>query len=704
MNILRKTLCVLCVAVILLSLSCLPATADTDNTVRNRKLVSVVYDDSGSMCNEKWEYTSYAMQCFAAMLNKEDTLDITYMSNYNTAFTVDTARRKESVEQIRNHDRSGGTPVESVDAAFNALKAHDDKNPNSQYWLIVITDGQMLGDEPVEDKINHIADTTMPNGTKPRIEYMTICDVSNSFTPSFAKSNVNVSPAKTAQQVLDVISEIACDISGRYAVDSKDIRYIDDKTVEVDADVPLSRIGILAQKSGATVTAITGTEKQKLTEESNLPVMLPGKYDAGMSDDEKSVLRGNVALYCHTGGNIAPDTYTITFSEPYSKENLVIMFEPAFELRIQVTVDGTVVKDLSSLVADQEVDIEAVLFETGTDNRILSSMLPSGAVSKITLQENGKEVTTKPSLKLKAVKLKSVLTTVTASLEIPGYFTVEDTVQFDPQAVKISGITAQLHYDGSERRKNDDGSVDPNNVVYITDLPKNETGIKFTLYIEGNPITKDQAIALKDRFADSLDLDFSNYKIDVCDDGGLVVSPTKTLTPDLIYWLIHRGDTTIKAEMDGQTASDILCFKIGDMKKAIIDFLIFLGIIFLIGYIIYWFFGKPHFKNGSIKLYITRRANTPFSFDYGNSPDVNYLTSSGPLNFFGPRGMRAKVGNFYIRKKKAGYVITGAKGLYIATNKHYPDSRNSRPCQQSTYHFATTIYVGDGTTYYKISM
>ena len=39
-----------------------------------------MYDDSGSMEGDRWVNANYAMQAFAAMLNKEDTLYISYMS------------------------------------------------------------------------------------------------------------------------------------------------------------------------------------------------------------------------------------------------------------------------------------------------------------------------------------------------------------------------------------------------------------------------------------------------------------------------------------------------------------------------------------------------------------------------------------------------------------------------------------------------
>ena len=49
--------------------------------VQHRKIVSVVYDDSGSMDGDKWAYANYAMQSFCGMLNSDDQLFITYMSH-----------------------------------------------------------------------------------------------------------------------------------------------------------------------------------------------------------------------------------------------------------------------------------------------------------------------------------------------------------------------------------------------------------------------------------------------------------------------------------------------------------------------------------------------------------------------------------------------------------------------------------------------
>jgi hypothetical protein len=57
--------------------------ADAAQNKAAKKIISVVYDDSGSMwdANDSWAAANYAMQAFAALLNADDEMYITYMSD-----------------------------------------------------------------------------------------------------------------------------------------------------------------------------------------------------------------------------------------------------------------------------------------------------------------------------------------------------------------------------------------------------------------------------------------------------------------------------------------------------------------------------------------------------------------------------------------------------------------------------------------------
>ena len=85
----KKLLSTLLAIIIVLSVMLSLPISVSAESLYIRKIVSVVYDDSGSMDGNKWAYANYAMQSFCGMLNSDDQLFITYMShsqqstNYN---------------------------------------------------------------------------------------------------------------------------------------------------------------------------------------------------------------------------------------------------------------------------------------------------------------------------------------------------------------------------------------------------------------------------------------------------------------------------------------------------------------------------------------------------------------------------------------------------------------------------------------------
>lgn len=679
-------------------------------SVRNRKIVSVVYDDSTSMEGEKWEYTSYAMQCFAAMLNKEDRLDITYMSSYEYgSYSVDTGKMAESVKEIREHPIGGGTPAAAINTAYETLISANDSNENTQYWLIIMTDGQMNG---AEDIVNEVAEKQMPNGTKPHIIYLTLCDMYDQFTPVFNKPNIENRAAKTADEIIDVISDIACDISGRFPADPADIRVIDDTTVEIVCNLPLINMGILSQRSKAQVVSVADKENNSLKNEGNVPVAAPGRYAYYLPEGAMEALNGNVALFSADSGNIPAGTYVITFTEPVDKEDLVIMLEPAFELRLELSVGGTVITDPTQLGEGTVVDVEAALYEMGTDNKISLSMLPSGYQTSISYAENGKVIAEDSSLKLTGLQLKTVETEVNATLEIPGFFTATDLIRFTPQAVLLSGMDAEVHYDGSQRMVDETGKPDPNDVVYIDRLDTNETGIAFRLEIDGQVISKDQALSMQDLFEERLSAEFPNYDVTVANDGRLIVTPRKTwwvtVTGDLVYSWLCGGEKSVSCTYDGITASANLTFKLADRRAAIIGLVIRIGILAGIVYVILWIFAKHHFKRpGKVRMYRAYGRGNTYAHVAGTTKRIHWLTASDPLNFFGLLGMRVRIRNTKFRVRSTagdGYRVEGVKNMIVSTGIRYPSASNSR-CQDSYKEFTSVVYIFDGVdTYYKIAV
>lgn len=715
MKNLKKTGAVLLTAVLLflfLFVGCPEIVADAAS-VRTKKIVSVVYDDSGSMSGAKVYYTSYAMQCFAGMLNKEDILEVTYMNGGQKTF--DTSARQKTVDFIRqNASCKGGTPLSSIDTAFRALKSHSNTDKNTQYWLVIVTDGAFHNgtaddEDPAKSlqntkkKVSECASQTMPNGTSPRIVFFSICDTSNMYTPSFSEPNIDVKTAETADDIINQISSIACEISGRFEVDKKDIDIVDGRTVKVTADVPLTNIGVLTQKSDAVVKRVNYEGSADKTVESNVSVYI----DSNAPITDAASLSGNIAIINDGNNNLPAGEYTIEFSEDISADDMVIMFEPAFELRIEVFSGGKPVTDTSLLSVGNEIDVTATLYETGTDNKILSSMLPKGTTYKMSRYEDGNNAGDVDGFELNDIMLKKAENKIVATVDLPGYFTLEAVEIFTPLNIELSDLKADIHFDGSERRVNKDGTVDAENVVYITDLDKNGTGIKYTLYIEDKPITKEQAEGLLGDFEKSLEADFRNFTTAINDDGTIVVYPTKTWIPSLIYWMLHHGDSTIKSEYSTKSAAGTINFKIGDLKAAVIELLIVLLVIAAILYLIIMIFFKKRFRNAVVcaKNAYSSGSSKP-EYSGASMFTVNKLSASGPINFF--FGLRAKKkipGTPYrlVAGDNGEFMIENIKHCRVSSTKVFPGNG----CPESTEKrcsFTNNIYINNGGSYTYINV
>ena len=218
-----------------------------------RKIVSVVYDDSASMGGQDWAYANYAMQTFCGMMNSEDQLFITYMSGvlYNPLYKPYSADLSSggiqgSVDSIRSHQDSGSTPYDAVETAMKKLEKTQDSNPNTQYWLVVITDGYfnemngMYEDQAVNMLDTNLADftkKTMPNGTNPQVTFLSTGGGAVSPTEKTDKG-IFTYHAEDAEGIMTTMSAMADRISGRTRLSNSDITQVNDTTIRVESAIP----------------------------------------------------------------------------------------------------------------------------------------------------------------------------------------------------------------------------------------------------------------------------------------------------------------------------------------------------------------------------------------------------------------------------------------------------------------------------------
>ncbi len=473
---------------------CMTTTVSADS-LYIRKIVSVVYDDSGSMLNgggEKWAYANYAMQSFCGMLNSEDQLYITYMShaervgiNHNPPkIDLSSGGIQASVDSIRNHTDYKNTRYVSVEVAFNKLKSVSDSNPNTQYWLVIITDGvfneiEDMSDndkrEFLNDELGGYAEQTMPNGTKPQITFLGIGNVT---APDEDQGRgIYTYSASDAEGIIDAMSSMADRISGRTRLDKNAIRKVNDNTVQVSSSIPLLNIAVFAQGSEAKVT------KAVLNNEKTIPLSRKASLEYPGDDD----LVGGAFLLGDSNKPIGSGTYEITFDRDVDLDDVIILFEPALEMRMSITVNGEPIADKSELnnaMEGDKVSVSCKIYEMGTDTEIDPSLMPPGTKFEIAVSENGTVVdqTTGKEMQLKDYILKNVDTEIIASVIIDGFNPIEYSAKFKPlEYVPTYTITPSF---GSSVK-----SVKLDQIANNKDL-----SVCFTLYADGVAITDPEAV------------------------------------------------------------------------------------------------------------------------------------------------------------------------------------------------------------------
>lgn len=318
------------------------AQSDTSDVRFTKKIVSVLFDNSGSMNNQnRNEYALYALQMLMSLLNSGDSLVITPM-NLNGITVKDTSAGIEI--DLANPDRNaqirdalnnsfldsepyGGTPSASIAIAIDQLEARGLKNRDDlalaakgeEHWLVILTDGEF--ESPADQAIeSYIADFPSLKtiflgfgGDAPDLSGSVLAS-KYPFTPYTAAST---------EQIVTAMQKVANQLSGRYTLDPADYT-VNGSTVTVDLDkceFSLKNISIIAQNCNATL-------KSAAYNGSSMPIAQPcvikPESALSMKDGYSALVNGDPYL---SGGKLV-----FTFSGAVSPENLSIFAEPALNI------------------------------------------------------------------------------------------------------------------------------------------------------------------------------------------------------------------------------------------------------------------------------------------------------------------------------------------------------------------------------------
>lgn len=510
-----------------------------------KKIVSVVYDNSGSMTDgangtsyDKQAYANYAMQTFCGLLNGEDQLFITYMnkkeyvdkgkgsgsSPETVSVGLSAGEIQKSITDIQSRASKGGTPWSAVDMAAKKLESIRDDNANTQYWLVIITDGEFneVAEKSYDDqvaflneKLSQISLKTMPNGQAPRIVFFSINSEGGKKIPTPEESEVEgltVYEAQSADGIAEQMAKIADKVSGRTRLTGSDIEKVksDPNSVRVTSQFPLLNIVALAQNTAAKVKEI------KVSSEVDTEIKRKVELQYVGADNQKyPTLKGTSCLIGLKDGAqkvIPAGSYTITFDGAVN-DDLVILFEPALEMRTTFTVNGKTVtdyKELKELAEGDTISVSSKIYEMWTDNEISADKLPQGTEFKSEISINGTPVASSgKEMLIEDYVLTSDETVIEASVRMAGFAPIEYKTTVYPKKPSVYEVRA----------------VSGTSTVNFDSISDGKFSVTFEIYRDNKRIVDPEAIkALYPKVTASPS--GNGVEMKITNTGNIVVTPT----------------------------------------------------------------------------------------------------------------------------------------------------------------------------------
>lgn len=576
------------------------ASAATGDEVRAaKKIISVVYDDSGSMKGNNWVYASYAMQALTALLNAQDELYITYMSDPTVSRTINLSDLEGAVSGIRNWSKADETPGTALTTAKDKLDTISETDRSVQFWLIIFSDGSIVMEDTIQERLGRYKGSVMSNGSVLNVVYLAIGDNAKTADPDRPQGLYTFDSADNTG-ITDKMADIANLVSGRLKVDK--LKQVDDTTVSFKSDLPLYSISVLTQQSSAYVVEAS-SQKKALTIDRNIKLHAWEPFG-----NTSTQLQGNAAVLnltdaSGTGLPIQAGSYTITFSEPVDVDDLLIQYEPAIGIKMVVQKNGSQVTDLSSLKSTNIIDVELIPVIPGTDQPIDPDDLPKGMTWKIEYIVGGNVEKEEDGQKLTNITLLPGDTTIRGTMQLPGFapsgsdkkFTVPEFI-YDP-GIQVNQPQGLSYY----RRTSGDSDQAPqyitfhitNNGLPLTVEEQEELQLKLKL----DSITCDNSAV--EGFLNRFGKILVSCDLAPNDDGSVSLIPKPIIPYTAFLTMAGVYTVTVSIETEpGITATGT--FTMVPRPEDWTELGILIGIILLLLYLIYIIFIKYKFTGQTV--------------------------------------------------------------------------------------------------------
>ncbi len=431
--------------IIVLILSCISIVNASDVSQTNRH-IAMIYDDSTSMyvsdtTNKpvlNWAYANYMTQAFCALLNKDDSLYITYMSDYkNESANLLDGDINQAVQAIREQNNYiDETPFKAVETAYEKLFALDE-SLQDEYWLVILTDGAFTdfnGD--ITKILNGYIDEMAKNSKTLKVVFFAIGKATNKPESDDGKG-LFVYQTGT-DEIVSTMAILADNISGRHNVAADKMNALSNNTLSIDMVLPIRSLIVFGQLDENILESISNNKNEDMEIISSYKISAPDefKYSSKIKAITDTSAIGNIMRIEPSEKNtiLSDGRYILNFSKEVNIENIRVMYEPAIDIKIQYKKDNKII----IAPADGEVvDIEVILVNAQTGKPFNQSLLPAKIYCNIQVLSDGDMKKTSDEFIIKDIILQSENLSVITEINMPSYFTLRNKIDYIEKFINI---------------------------------------------------------------------------------------------------------------------------------------------------------------------------------------------------------------------------------------------------------------------------
>ncbi len=350
-------------------------TVNAAEKVETPRAIAIVFDNSGSMYDagdQAWCRATYAMEVFAAMLNKGDVLQIYPMHpiavgnneyTMQSPFQITDASQAASIREILTKN-AGGTPIESIDCAVNGLKSIQ----MQKKYLIVLTDGGTFSKNGYglsKDRTTTELDNRIQANANKDMTVMYLGIGSDACIPNTAQSEYFIKKqAVNTADVLATLTEMCNLIFGRDTLPKSNVT-----SKSLNFDISMSKLIVFVQGTDITGLKLTSASGGSV---GTLVSTMQTKYSTKGAADYKSVADTSLQGMIVTYENCDAGTYNIEYSG--AANSVEVYYEPDADLDFVFTDSEGNNVDINGLY-EGEYKVRFGMKDAKTKKLISSSLL-----------------------------------------------------------------------------------------------------------------------------------------------------------------------------------------------------------------------------------------------------------------------------------------------------------------------------------------